>query len=245
MSRSHPQHPHDSVQSPSVRRSDAGQIRLQPRDVDGLLILAEQYAAPYDLLARRLTVSDDRLRGITARWRDAGLAATGRLAQGPAWCWLTPAGMRQVGHGWAADPPPLARLAHIRAVLAARIWMESGEAWQAHRGWWRCERRIRDGRTAAGQPHRPDAEAIWPSIPGSPRAGETWCIEVELTPKASMRTQQIITGLLAGPYARIVYLCAPAALPVVTHAANRFRPEQAARMFIREIAPVALMPKAA
>jgi hypothetical protein len=124
--------------------------------------------------------------------------------------------------------------------------MESGEAWKAYRGWWRCERRINAGRPAAGQPgHRPDAEAIWPSIPGSPRAGETWCIEVELTPKASMRTQQIISGLLAGPYARIVYLCAPAALPVVTHAANRFRPEQAARMFIREIAPVALMPKAA
>jgi hypothetical protein len=242
---SHPQHPHDSTQSPSVRRSDAGKIRIQPRDVDGLVILAEQYAAPYDLLAHRLNVSDDRLRGITARWRDAGLAATGRLAEGPTWCWLTPAGMRQVGHNWQADPPPLARLAHIRAVLAARIWMESGEAWKAYQGWWRCERRIRDGRTAAGQPHRPDAEVMWPSIHGSPRAGETWAVEAELTPKASGRTQQIISGLLAGPYARIVYLCAPAALPVVAATANKFRPEQAARMFIREIPPIALMPRAA
>jgi hypothetical protein len=153
--------------------------------------------------------------------------------------------MRQVGHNWQAAPPPLARLAHIRAVLAARIWLESGEAWKAYRGWWRCERRIYAGRTAAGQPHRPDAEAIWPSIPGSPRAGETWAVEVELTPKASMRTQQIISGLLAGPYAQVLYLCAPAALPVVTHAANRFRPEQAARMFIRELPPVALMREAA
>ena len=242
---SHPQQPNNSPQSPSARRSDAGKIRLQPRDVDGLVILAEQYAAPYDLLARRLGVTEDRLRGITARWRDAGLADTGRLAEGPTWCWLTPAGMRQVGHNWAADPPPLARLAHLRAVLAARLWMESGEAWTAYRGWWRCERRIQAGRTAAGQPHRPDAEVMWPSIPGSPRAGENWCIEVELTPKASMRTQQIITGLLAGPYARIVYLCSPAALPVVANAANRFRPEQAARMFIRELPQVALMPRAA
>src|ERR1017187_8160754 len=192
---SHPQHPNDSEQSPTARRSDAGKIRLQPRDVDGLVILAEQYAAPYDLLAHRLAVTDDRLRGITARWRDAGLAATGRLAEGPT---------------WAAAPPPLARLAHIRAVLAARIWIESDQAWTAYQGWWRCERRIRDGRTAAGQPHRPDAEAIWPSIPGSPRAGQTWCIEVELTPKASMRTQQIISGLLAGPYTQVLYLCAPA-----------------------------------
>jgi hypothetical protein len=242
---SHPQHSHNPGQSPPARRADAGKIRLQPRDVDGLLILAEQYAAPHDLLARRLGVTGNRLRGITARWRDAGLAATGRLAQGPAWCWLTPAGMRQVGHNWAADPPPLARLAHIRAVLAARIWTESDEAWKAYRGWWRCERRIRDGRTAAGQPHRPDAEVIWPSIPGSPRAGETWAIEVELTPKASMRTQQIISGLLAGPYAQVLYLCAPAALPVVTSAATRFRPEQAARMVIGQLPPPALMPRAA
>ena len=242
---SHPQQPHNSPQSPTARRSDAGKIRLQPRDVDGLVIMAEQYAAPYDLLARRLGVTDDRLRGITARWRDAGLADTGRLAEGPTWCWLTPAGMRQVGHNWQADPPPLTRLAHIRAVLAARLWMESGEAWTAYRGWWRCERRIQAGRTAAGQPHRPDAEVMWPSIPGSPRAGENWCIEVELTPKASMRTQQIISGLLAGPYAQILYLCAPAALPVVTHAANKLRPEQAARMFIRELPPVALMREAA
>ena len=242
---SHPQQPNSSPQSPSARRSDAGKIRLQPRDVDGLVILAEQYAAPYDLLAQRLGVTEDRLRGITARWRDAGLADTGRLAEGPTWCWLTPAGMRQVGHHWSADPPPLARLAHIRAVLAARIWMESGEGWKAYRGWWRCERRIRDGRPAAGQPHRPDAEIMWPSIQGSPRAGETWCLEVELTPKDSMRTQQIVSGLLAGPYARIMYLCAPAALPVVTRAANKFRPEQAARLFIREIHPAALMPQAA
>ena len=241
----HPQPPGNSPQSPPARRSDAGKIRLQPRDVDGLVITAEQYAAPYDLLAHRLGVSDDRLRAITARWRDAGLADTGRLAEGPTWCWLTPAGMRQVGHNWSADPPALTRLAHIRAVLAARIWMESGEAWRAYRGWWRCERRIQAAHPGVGQPHRPDAEVIWPSIQGSPRAGETWCIEVELTPKASMRTQQIISGLLAGQYARIVYLCSPAALPVVASAANRFRPEQAARMFIREIAPAALMPRAA
>src|ERR1019366_8165832 len=119
---SHPQHPNDSAQSPIARRSDAGKIRLQPRDVDGLVLLAEQYAAPYDLLAHRLAVTDDPLRGITARWRLAGLAATARLAQGPAWCCLAPAGRRRVGNSWPALPPPLARLAHIRAVLAARIW---------------------------------------------------------------------------------------------------------------------------
>jgi hypothetical protein len=52
------------------RRSDAGRIRLTGRDVSGLLLCAEHYAAPYDLLA--------------------GGAATGTVGPGPAWCWLTP-----------------------------------------------------------------------------------------------------------------------------------------------------------
>ena len=242
---SHPQYLNNSLQSSARRRSDAGQIRLQPRDVDGLVILSEMYAAPYDLLALRLRVTEDRLRGIVARWRSAGLTATGRLTEGPSWCWLTPTGMRQVGHKWEAAPPPLARLAHVRAVLAARMWLENGEAWQAGRAWWRCERRLRDGRPAAGQRHLPDAEVVWPSVPDSPRAGETWCIEVELTPKAATRTQQIMAGLLAQQYTQAVYLCAPAALPVVTAAAGKFRPEQAARVLIRELPPAALMLRAA
>ena len=198
------------------------------------------YAAPYDLLALRLGVTEARLRGVVARWRNAGLAATGRLTEGPFWCWLTPAGMRHVGYGWEAAPPPLARLAHIRAVLAARIWLESSGEWDAGRAWWRCERAIRDGHSAAGQGHLPDAEIHWPSIPGSPRAGEIWCVEVELTPKAAARTQRIMAGLLAQPYAQILYLCAPGALPVVTAARARFGPERA-RVVIRELPPQALM----
>jgi hypothetical protein len=243
---SHPQHPGNPVQSPqAARRSDAGQIRLQRRDAAGLITLAEMYAAPYDLLAALLRVSEDRLRGITARWRGAGLAATGRLTEGPRWCWLTPPGMRQVGYPWEAAPPPLARLAHIRAVLAARMWLESAPEWQQGRASWRSERSLRDGRPAAGQAHTPDAEALWPSIAGSPRAGETWCIEVELTPKAAARTQRIMAGLLAEPYAQVFYLCAPAALPVVTRAAAKFSPDQAARVLVRELPPLALMTRAA
>jgi hypothetical protein len=34
------------------RRSDAGRVRLQQRDLDGLLLIADHYAAPYDLLAQ-------------------------------------------------------------------------------------------------------------------------------------------------------------------------------------------------
>jgi hypothetical protein len=208
--------------------------------------LADMYAAPYDLLAVRLGVAGDRARGITARWRDAGLAATGKLAEGPHWCWLTAAGMRQVGHQWQAAPPPLARLAHVRAVLAARIWLEDSGEWRAGQAWWRCERRLRAERPGVGQPgHVADAEILWPSVPGSPSAGQTWAVEVELTPKPQARTQRIIAGLLAQPYAQVLYLCSPAALPVVTRAAATFRPEQAARVIIRQLPRPALMPEAA
>ncbi|HLI38240.1 MAG TPA: hypothetical protein VKV80_13015 [Streptosporangiaceae bacterium] len=42
-------------------RSDAGRIRLTGRDIAGLLLCAEQYAAPYDLLAAALAVRPARL----------------------------------------------------------------------------------------------------------------------------------------------------------------------------------------
>src|SRR6185437_16346779 len=106
---------------PARRRSDAGHVRLQQRDLDGLLLVAEQYAAPYDLLAQVLEITPARVRAVTARWRAAGYAVTGVLGPGPAWCWLTPAGMAACGHAWPALPPSLSRLAHVRAVLAARL----------------------------------------------------------------------------------------------------------------------------
>ena len=104
----------------AARRADYGAVHLGRRDIDGLILCAEHYGAPYDLLAGALGAQPARLRGITARWRRAGYAATGRLGPGPAWCWLTPAGMAAAGLGYPASRPALARLAHIRAVLAAR-----------------------------------------------------------------------------------------------------------------------------
>jgi hypothetical protein len=76
-----------------ARRADAGVVRLGARDVTGLVLCAEMYGAPYDLLAAYLGVRPERLRGIVARWRHAGYVATGRLGAGPAWCWLTRAGL--------------------------------------------------------------------------------------------------------------------------------------------------------
>jgi hypothetical protein len=66
-----------------ARRADAGMVRLGSRDVAGLVLCADMYGAPHDLLATYLDVREDRLRGIVARWRHAGYAATGRLGAGP------------------------------------------------------------------------------------------------------------------------------------------------------------------
>src|SRR6266568_8900304 len=111
-----------------ARRSDAGAARFTARDIAGLVLTGEMYAAPYDLLGLALAVRQDRLRAITARWRRAGLAESGLIGPGPAWCWLTAAGMRAAGLRFPARRPPLARLGHIRAVLAARLSLEASDA---------------------------------------------------------------------------------------------------------------------
>jgi hypothetical protein len=212
---------------------------------------------PYDLLAAALDVRADRLRGIVARWRRAGYAATGTLGPGPAWCWLTHAGMAVTGLGFPASRPALARLAHIRAVLAIRLWLQAGDTYREHGAWWRSERRIRaaiGGRVGTG--HVPDAEIHWPSLDGSPYAGQVWAAECELTPKPLARTVAIMRGLLArtsdyGPaddgtgrgvrYAQVVYLAAPAARPVVERAAAALPAPLAARVVVRDLPAGAAM----
>src|ERR1039458_5831922 len=57
------------------RRADYGAVRLGQRDIDGLILCAEHFGAPYDLLAAALGAQPARLRGITARWHRAGYAA--------------------------------------------------------------------------------------------------------------------------------------------------------------------------
>jgi hypothetical protein len=230
-----------------ARRADAGTIRFSQRDIDALLLCGEHYGAPYDLLAVALHVQPDRVSALAARWRRAGYAATGRIGPGPAWCWLTRQGMAATGLGFPAGRPALGRLAHIRAVLAARLWLTSGAGWQDGQAWWHSERRLRADRPAAGNTrHVADAEIHWPSLPHSSYGGQVWAIEVELTPKPLDRTTRIMAGLLSPMrYAAVAYLTAPAAHPVVTRAASRFPPDDQRRIIIRELPPGAVTPEAA
>jgi hypothetical protein len=231
-------------------RSDAGQVRLTGRDIAGLVLAGEMYAVPCDLLGLALGAHPGRVRAVTSRWRRAGLAATGRVGPGPGWAWLTRAGMRATGLRYPARPPGLARLAHIRAVLAVRLALQAGDSFRAGQAWWRSERHIR---SAAGtRPgHVPDAEVWWPPVPASSYPDECWAIEAELTPKGTVRTAAIMTGLLTqttpGPlgraarYDHVVYLCSPAALPAVRHAAAALPDSLAARLDIRDLPEGALL----
>jgi hypothetical protein len=231
---------HDTVTITPPRRADYGQVRLGSRDAGGLILCAEQFGAPYDLLAAQPA----RLRGIVARWRRAGFATTGRLVSGPAWYWLTPSGMAATGLGYRASRPSLARVAHIRAVLAARLWLQAGPAWAQGQAWWHSERRLRAAaRAGVGLGHLPDAEIHWPSLPASPYAGQVWAVEVELTPKPLARTTRIMGGLLSpARYAQVIYLTAPAARPVVTRAAAGLPAGQAARVVVRDLPSSAFTP---
>jgi hypothetical protein len=148
------------------------------------------------------------------------------------------------GPAGTAARPPLARLAHLRAVLAARLWFAASPAWDQHQAWWQSERRIRRTGPAVGT-HRPDAEIWWPSIPASPYAGQIWAVEIELTAKHADRTAQIITELTTpAGYARVIYLTAPAARGVVARCADALPPGTLAEVTVWDLPPAAYAPGA-
>jgi hypothetical protein len=207
------------------------------RDTAGLLFAAEMYGVQLDHLAAVLGVSETRARGIAARWRGQRYAESARLGPGGPWTWLTRPGLTACGLSYSAAPPALGRLAHIRAVVAVRLALESVPGYTAAGGYWRSERRLRarmGGRVGLRQ-HIPDGEVHWPDGAPVPWAGECWAIEAELTPKTTGRTVAIMRELLTrtgdygcpaaevaagGPprHARVIYLCAPAARPTVARA---------------------------
>jgi hypothetical protein len=154
--------------------------------------------------------------------------------------------MNAAGLGYPATRPALARLAHIRAVLAARLWLQASPAWAAGRPWWNSERRIRAAQgPGVGVGHLPDAEIHWPSTQTCPYPGQVWAVEVELTPKPLARTTRIMGGLLTGParYVQVIYLTAPVARPVVTRSAAGIPPARQARISVLDLPRSAFTPE--
>ena len=211
---------------------------MSERDVAGLLFTAEMYGVQLDQLAARLAVSEVRARALAARWREQGYAESARLGPGRPWVWLTRDGLLACGLPYRPTPPALARLAHLRAVTAVRLALESAPGYLAAGAYWRSERRLRArmGSRVPLREHLPDGEVHWPDpddpdtdnpVPdGSARdrgrgaappwAGECWAIEAELTRKTVRRTAAIMaeiltrTGDYGGPAAEVRV---PGALP--------------------------------
>jgi hypothetical protein len=224
-----------------------------------MLFAAEMYGVQLDQLAAVLGVSEARARAVAARWRARGHAETARLGPGAPWTWLTRAGLTACGLPYAAAPPALSRLAHIRAVVAVRLALESAPGYAAGSGYWRSERRLRarlGGRIGLRE-HIPDGEVHWPDDGPVAWAGECWAIEAELTPKTAGRTTAIMrelltrTGDYGGPaaeirapgpprHARVIYLCSPAARPTVTRAMQALG-QAGTRVEIRHLPPDAAM----
>jgi hypothetical protein len=213
------------------------------------------YGVRADLLSAMLGVSGDVIRQLHGRWRRAGLAETGVLGPGPVWCWLTRAGLDACGLPYACYRPPLGRLAHVHAVGSVRVALEGWAAYREAGAYWRGERRLRwrVGSAAGRRGHVPDGEVLWPET--SPHyPGEVWCVEVELTAKTAARTARIMAEMAAratdygdetapggvARYARVLYVCSPAALGVVERARGLLPEPAAARVEVRTLPAGAL-----
>ncbi len=220
----------------------------------GLLFTGEMYGVQLDLLAARLGISQPAARAAVARWRQRGHADWAQLGPGSRWVWLTQAGLAACGLPYRAGAPALPRLAHLRAVTAVRLALESAPGYAAAGGYWRSERRLRArmGSRVPLREHLPDGEVHWPDGTPDPEdtdldntvswAGECWAIEAELTRKTVSRTAAIMTEILtrtgdygcpaaevrvpgrAPRHTRVLYLCSPAARPVVLRARTALGP---------------------
>jgi hypothetical protein len=232
-------------------------------DIDALVFIAEMDGVQLDHLAVILGVPVERARGVVLRWRHLGLAESARLGPGPPWIWATRPGLAACGLRYAAGPPALSRLAHVRAVTAIRLTLQATTACQRAHACWRGGRRIRAagprGHRAQAGPrnHLPDGELHWPPGAAVSWAGECWAIRAELARRPIARISEIMHELLTrtgdygdaepgpapGPLgpARVLYFCSPAALPAVAQARDQLG-GLGARVEIRNLPPDAGLP---
>jgi hypothetical protein len=226
---------------------------------DALVFVAEMHGVQLDQLAVLLGISVEQASGVTSRWRNLGLAESARLGPGPPWVWVTRTGLGACGLPYPAGPPGPARLAHTRAVTAVRLTIQATTAYRRARATWRGERGIRGSRPGGFRGSVPDGELHWPRGAAVSWAGQCWAVQVALARTAVADTAGVmreLTGRAAdgpcpaavrppGPgrperYARVLYLCSPAALPVVVQARDALG-RAGARIEIRDLPPGAVL----
>ncbi|MGY4103587.1 hypothetical protein ACW2Q0_29095 [Nocardia sp. R16R-3T] len=156
-------------------------IRLGPRDIASLTILAEHYGAPLDLVAEMHGISMRSAYRMAQRWREARLIAPLGFRPVPGPTWVVPTtGTAEAYLGfpvrhWAPTPKMVNHVATVLRTRLALVGLDSER--------WISERTLR--------------HEIGPTKPGTPRPhihdgryltaeGEWWAVEVELTPKRTL-----------------------------------------------------------
>jgi hypothetical protein len=228
--------------APSASGFPGGETPARP---DLLRFVAEMGALQVDQLAALVAdlgepsdAAPGVARELVTGWRDAGYVESGQLTLGEPWIWATRRCLDALGLGSRLVAPSPTFLRHTHAVTDVRLAVQRTEVFRSGRAWWRAERLIRGDLaipSRAGK-HLPDGEVHWPAGSGSPWAGQTWAIEVQLSPGrikvfAAIMTEHLTSlGDLCGPpastqepgrrlrYARLVYACSPRAIGTVLRA---------------------------
>jgi hypothetical protein len=171
---------------------------LQPRDQDGILLIAEQSAMRRDQMARYLgrraqratkkpgEIGPTTLQDIIDRWCTLGWVQTySRSKNEHDWLYVTAAGLRALNlpyNPWV--PKRGSQFDHMFWVNEVRLLLED----ISPEGRWVSERRIRHYRTLT---HYPDGEFF------PPQATTAIAIEVERSLKDSDRLERILPWLVA------------------------------------------------
>ena len=204
---------------------------MAERDLEVLEWINAQYAVREDQLARLLGRSMVTARRWSRLMRDGGLCRREQLLRGdPGWVWLTGAGARLTRSRLRPWRGHIGKLAHIRAVVDLRLYIEA----KVPDATWVSERELfsrhteklfsRDGHRRGDVPHVPDAELLLAS-------GERHALEVELTRKSRDRLDAIITAL-ASEYDQVVYFCDPQVAGAVSAAVTK---EHAGSVSLRDL----------
>jgi len=190
------------------RRLDAGYARFSERDRELLGFVGEQLTVTVPQLARLCGSSYPTARSLRLRWQRAGWVEGRPLIwQGPAFVWLTRAGVQVAGSPFRALSPSPGAAAHLSAVTEVRLLVER----ELGLGSWECERALAKAHwRAGGSPHLPDGVLE--------TARGRVAVEVELTLKGATRLDLILAES-ARRYPELWYFASPRVLPTLARLA--------------------------
>lgn len=167
-----------------------------------LLLIAEQFAIPMDLLAAFLEVD----RSVAERVVDEFVSREWVrekqfFANDQPWVWLRKAGAEHCGAPIRAKRPAIKLLPHHRAVCEVRLALEE----EYPDGAWVCERKILGGRKRREGQCLPDGVF---RVPDGDGGSKEWAIEVELTTKLRDEYRTVVP-MRCAKYHMVRYYCPP------------------------------------